>query len=157
MLDIRLIRNDPETVRAALARRGETTALEALLQADEERRRLLTEVEELKHQRNVVSEEINQIKRGGGDASERIAAMRGVSDRIKSLDEAVKSADERLEQMLLALPNLPFPEVPDGRDERDNVVIRTEGEPRGLPFEGLPHWDLGEPLGIIDFERGLNL
>jgi seryl-tRNA synthetase len=157
MLDIRLIRSDTEAVRAALARRGDTTALESLLQVDEERRRLLTEVEELKHQRNVVSEEINRIKRGGGDAGDRITAMRGVSDRIKALDEAVKAADERLEQMLLALPNLPFPEVPDGRDERDNVVLRTEGEPRELSFPALPHWELGERLGIIDFERGVKL
>jgi seryl-tRNA synthetase len=157
MLDIRRIRHDPEAVRAALARRGETAALDELLQVDAERRKALAEVEELKHRRNVVSEEISKIKKSGGDASDRIAAMREVSDRIQVLDDAVKEAGEKLEKLLLAVPNLPLPEAPDGRDEHDNVVVRTVGEPRELPFPPLPHWELGARLGIIQFDWGVKI
>lgn len=157
MLDIRLIRNDPEGVRRALARRGDASAIDELLAVDQQRRRLLSEVEELKHRRNVVSEEISRARRAGEDASDRIAAMREVSDRIKELDEAVRAADRRLEELLLSIPNLPLPEVPEGRDETENVVIRTVGEAKPLPFQALPHWDLGERLEIIDFERGVRL
>lgn len=157
MLDIRLIRRDPEGARSALARRGDVGAIDRLLALDEERRKLLSEVEELKHQRNVASEEINRIKRSGGDASEKIGVMRRVSDRIKVLDDAVREADARLEEILLSIPNLPLPEVPDGRDDSENVVQRTVGEAKALPFDALTHWELGERLGIIDFERGVRL
>jgi seryl-tRNA synthetase len=157
MLDIRRIRHDPDSIRAAIARRGETAELDALLQVDAERRKALAEVEELKHRRNVVSEEIAKTKKAGGDASDRMAAMREVSDRIKALDDLVKETGEKLEKLLLAIPNLPLPEAPDGRDEHDNVVIRTVGEPRELPFPALPHWELGARHGIIQFDWGVKV
>jgi seryl-tRNA synthetase len=157
MLDIRLIRRDPDGVRSALARRGDASAIDRLLALDEERRKLLAEVEELKHRRNVASEEINRLKRAGGNASEQIVAMRAVSERIRSLDEAVRELDGRLEELLLAVPNLPLPEVPNGNDDSENVVVKSVGEVAALPFPAVPHWELGERLSIIDFERGVRL
>src|SRR3712207_6520892 len=114
MLDIRAVRNDTEAVQAALARRrdGSDQLLEALLTADEDRRRLIAEAEELKHRRNVVSETINKTKRAGGSADDLILEMRGVSDRIKDLDAALKTAEETLDAVLLRLPNLPDASVP---------------------------------------------
>jgi len=158
MLDIRLIRNELETVREALTRRNESPeSLERLVQLDEERRRSIVEVEELKRQRNVVSQEINVAKRAGQDAEEKIVAMRGVSDRVKELDERVRTLDEEIDATLAALPNLPDVSVPVGKDESENVIVRTEGEPRELGFTPKPHWELGEHLGIINFEWGVKL
>lgn len=158
MLDIRLIRNEIETVREALTRRNEATeSLDHLVQLDEERRRSLVEVEELKRQRNVVSQEINVAKRSGQDAEEKIVAMRGVSDRIKELDERVREVEEQIDVALAALPNIPDMRVPLGKDESENVLVRTEGEPRELPFAARPHWELGENLGIINFDWGVKL
>jgi seryl-tRNA synthetase len=158
MLDIRLIRNELETVREAIARRGEPSEkLDELARLDEARRRLIGEAEELKRQRNVVSQEINQLKRAGQDAEEKIVAMRGVSDRIKELDEELRSLDGRIEALLAGLPNLPDPRVPEGKDESENVVLRTEGEPRDFDFPAQPHWELGERLGILHFEWGVKL
>ena len=141
MLDIRLIRSQPELVRAGLARRSPETAarLDEVLAADEERRRLLQESEELKRQKNVVSQEINQLRRSGQDAASQIAASREISDRIKSLDDTVRALDERLQTVLLEFPNLPDESVPPGESDQDNVVLRTHGEPRHFDFEPQPH------------------
>src|SRR5436853_3787281 len=107
MLDIRLIRSEPDLVRAGLARRGEPAErLDELLAADEERRRLLLEAEELKHRKNVISKEINDLRRSGADASEQISTSRQISDRIRELDDATRGVDERIQTILLALPNL---------------------------------------------------
>jgi seryl-tRNA synthetase len=159
MLDIRLIRSQPEFVRAGLARRSLGTAarLDEVLAADEERRRLLQESEELKRQKNVVSQEINQLRRSGQDAASQIAASREISDRIKSLDDAVRALDAQLQTVLLDFPNLPDESVPQGESDQDNVVLRTHGEPRHFDFEPQPHWDLGPALGIIQFEWGVKL
>lgn len=158
MLDIRLIRSQPDVVRAALARRGEAVSgLDALLAADEERRRLLQESEELKHQKNEVSKEINQLRRSGQGAEEKIAVSRQISDQIKELDEVVRALEERIQTILLSLPNLPDASVPDGASEHDNVVLRTYGEPRPFDFEPKPHWDLGTDLRILQFDWGVKL
>ncbi len=158
MLDLRLIRTQPDTVREALARRGHVPeSLDELLTADEERRRVLGEVEALRNQRNVVSEQISQLKRQKQDANEQILAMREVSDRIKQLDEQVKAVDERVEALLLHLPNLPHPSVPAGKDESENVEVARWGEPRRLEFEAKPHWEIGEALRIIEFERATKI
>jgi seryl-tRNA synthetase len=159
MLDIRLIRSQPELVRAALARRpGEAGAkLDELLATDEERRRLLQESEELKHRKNTVSQEISQLKRSGQDAAPQMTASREISERIKTLDDAVREADERVQTLMLDLPNLPDERVPPGESDQDNVVLRTHGEPRRFDFTPKPHWDLGPALGIIQFDWGVKL
>ena len=157
MLDIKLIREQPDFVRAQLARRGADTAqVDEVLAFDEQRRALLKEVEALKATRNAVSKEIGKMK----DAAERdarIAEMRTVGDRIAELDREVAVVEERQRAVMLEIPNLPHPDVPNGASEHDNIVVRTEGEPRAFGFTLRPHWELGEALGIIDFERGVKL
>jgi seryl-tRNA synthetase len=157
MLDIKLIREQPDFVRAQLARRGADTAqVDEVLAFDEQRRALLKEVETLKATRNAVSKEIGKMK----DAAERdarIAEMRTVGDRIAELDREVAAVEERQRAVMLEIPNLPHPDVPNGASEHDNIVVRTEGEPRTFGFTPRPHWELGEALGIIDFERGVKL
>ena len=127
MLDIRLIREDPAAVERALATRGAAISLAPILAADAERRRLLTETEELKAERNRASEAIGQAKRRGEDAQAVTSRMREVSDRTKALDLQVKDADARLESLLLEIPNLPHPSVPVGRSADDNVEVRRWG------------------------------
>ncbi|HEY7040221.1 MAG TPA: serine--tRNA ligase [Methylomirabilota bacterium] len=153
MLDIRLIREDPAAVERALATRGAAIPLAPVLDADAERRRLLTETEELKAERNRASEAIGQAKRRGEDAQAVTARMREVSDRIKALDLQVKDADARLESLLLEIPNLPHPSVPVGRSADDNVELRRWGTPRPFEFEPKQHFEIGEALGILDFDR----
>jgi seryl-tRNA synthetase len=153
MLDIRLIREDPAAVERALATRGAAIPLAPVLDADAERRRLLTETEELKAERNRASEAIGQAKRRGEDAQAVTARMREVSDRIKALDLQVKDADARLESLLLDIPNLPHPSVPVGRSADDNVEVRRWGTPRAFEFEPKQHFEIGEALGILDFDR----
>ena len=153
MLDIRLIREDPAAVERALATRGTAISLAPVLAADAERRRLLTEAEELKAERNRASEAIGQARRRGEDAPALTARMREVSDRIKALDGLVKEADARLDGLLLEIPNLPHPSVPVGRAADDNVELRRWGTPRAFEFEPRQHFEIGEALGILDFDR----
>ena len=153
MLDIKLIREDPTTVERALATRGAEIALAPVLAADTERRRLVTEAEDLKAERNRASEAIGQAKRRGEDPQGATARMREVSDRIKALDGLVKEADRRLEGLLLEVPNLPHASVPVGRSADDNVEVRRWGTPRQFAFEPKQHFEIGEALGILDFDR----
>ncbi len=157
MIDIRLLRNNPEVVKRAMQSLGSDVDVDALVELDRRRRDGLTKVEKLKSLRNKTSEEINRLKRAGQDASDKIAEMRAVGDRIKTLDEEIKQVEEELNARLLEVPNLPDPSVPVGPDESANVVIRTEGTPREFDFEPKAHWDLGPALGIIDFERGVKM
>ena len=153
MLDIKLIRENPDAVERALATRGAAVSLAPVLAADAERRRLVTEAEELKAERNRASEAIGQAKRRGEDAQAAMAHMREVSDRIKALDALVKEADARLESLLLDVPNVPQPSVPVGRSAEDNVEVRRWGTPRSFAFEPKQHFEIGEALGILDFDR----
>jgi len=157
MLDIRLIREQPDLVKAALGRTGVDPAqVDAVLAYDEQRRALLREVEQLKALRNAVSKEIGKMS----DAAARdakIAEMRAVGDRIAELDRELAAVEERQYAALMELRNLPHPSVPDGPDETHNVVIAQEGELRTFDFTLKPHWELGEALDIIDFERGVKL
>jgi seryl-tRNA synthetase len=157
MLDLNLIRETPEVVKKSLAdRQMDTTPVEIVLSLDIDRRNLLTQVEKLKAERNVVSKAISQTK----DAAERqakIEAMRTVGDEIARLDETVRQVDERLQSTLAMIPNLPDPTTPYGKDESENVVLRNVGELPKFDFTPLPHWELGTKLGIIDFERGVKL
>jgi seryl-tRNA synthetase len=153
MLDIKLIRENPAAVERALATRGAAVSLAPVLAADAERRRLVTEAEELKAERNRASEAIGQAKRRGEDPQAAMAHMREASDRIKALDALVKEADARLESLLLEIPNVPQPSVPVGASAEDNVEVRRWGTPRPFGFEPKQHFEIGEALGILDFDR----
>lgn len=157
MLDLRLLREQPDVVKQQLARFGVAgEVVDRVLAFDERRRTLLREVEELKAQRNTVSKEIGKMK----DAAEReakIVAMREVGDRISALDKEVALVEEGQRSAMLDIRNLPHPDVPDGADDSENPVIYQEGEERQLPFPARPHWELAEQLGIISFEQGVKL
>jgi seryl-tRNA synthetase len=157
MLDIKLIREQPDFVKAQLARRGADVAqIDEVLTLDEQRRTLLQEVETLKATRNTVSKEIGKMKEAAARDA-KIAEMRAVGDQIAELDRRVGAVETRQRQVMLEIPNLPHADVPDGTSEHDNIVVRTEGQPRTFDFAPRPHWELGEQLGIIDFERGVKL
>ena len=159
MLDLRLLRNDPETVKAALRKRGDETLLSAVdevLAQDEGRRMAIAQVEELKARRNVVSKEVGALKRKGEDAEALILEMRAVGEKIQELDATVTASEERIREILLAVPNMPFPSVPEGGEEA-NVLLREWGEKHTFPFEPKPHWQLGEDLGILDLPRGAKI
>ena len=158
MLSIELIRRDPDLVRQALESRGEQDPLAGLLDLDAQRRQAVAQGDELRAQRNQVSRQLGQERAAGREPpSEAMAEMREVGDRIAELEQQVKGLDEQLNQLLLSLPNLPLAEVPKGLDESQNVILRQWGEPLVRDFEPLPHWDLGERLGLIDFEKGVKL
>lgn len=156
MLDLRLIREQTEQVRQGIARLHTDAPIDEILRLDEERRRLLTEVEEMKARRNAGSKEISQLK-SGEERQARITEMRELGDHIAGLDAEVQGIDERLNALLLQVPNLPDPDAPDGADESDNVVVRTWGEPRAADFEIRPHWEIAEQHGLIDFTRGVKV
>lgn len=157
MLDIKLIREQPDEVKRRLARCGVDGAIiDQVLALDEQRRRFIYEVETRKAERNTVSKQIGAMK----DPVERqakIEEMRRLGDEIAALDHQLAELEERQRTIMLEIRNLPHPDVPDGVDERDNVVVYQEGEARQLPFPARPHWELGEALGILDFERGVKL
>jgi len=157
VLDLRRIREESETVERALAARGGDVSLRPVLDADAERRRLVKEAEELKAERNRVSDAIGQAKRRGENSEAATARMREVSDRIKALDAQIKVVDERLEALLLELPNVPHASVPVGRTAEDNAEIRRWGAPRKFAFEPKPHEEVGEALGILDFGRAAKI
>jgi seryl-tRNA synthetase len=154
MLDMKFVRNNPQIVQEALVKRGSSVTLDEFLKLDEQRREKLFMVEQMKNRRNTVSEEIGRLKRTGQNAPEMVLEMRELSREIKEKDEEVKRLEERLQTILLDIPNIPHESVPTGASEADNPVIRTWGEPRSFGFQPKPHWDLGEALDIIDFERG---
>ncbi len=154
MLSLELIRREPERVAQALRRRGEEPPIDAILSMDRERRELQAQADALRAQRNEVSKTIGRMS---GDRSQAIAEMRRVGDAISELDERHEIIQERLRALLLELPNIPQDDVPDGKGEEDNVVVRAWGELPTFDFDPLPHWELGERLGVIDLQRGAKL
>ena len=154
MLSIELIRRDTDLVRAALARRGEDAPIDRVLQLDSERRATISEADELRARANETSRRLSNSRER---TPELIDEMRQVRGRVRDLEQSIRDLEEQLEALLLAIPNLPSEHSPDGAGEDDNVVVRQVGEPYEFAFEPLPHWDLGEKLGIIDFERGAKL
>lgn len=154
MLDIKFVRVNPQAVEEALKKRGSNIGLEPFLRLDERRRKMLAEVEQLKNKRNVVSQEIGRLKKAGKRADDMVQEMRRVSDRIKEMDDEVKALEEEIEKFLLGVPNITDASVPTGEDENDNVEIKRWGKIKEFDFEPKPHWDIGEDLDIIDFERG---
>ena len=155
MLDIKRIRADYDAVAAKLAHRGVATqTLNQIKDLDQKRRQILVTVEELKAKRNTVSAEIAQAKRNKENADDKIAAMQTLSADIKSLDAELAEIDDQLTAIITVLPNTPHDSVPIGADENDNVEVRRWGTPRAFDFEPKAHWDLGEDLKILDWERG---
>ncbi|MCH2464587.1 MAG: serine--tRNA ligase [Gemmatimonadetes bacterium] len=155
MLDIRRLRLKPEAVKNALARRASelVAIVDHVLSLDKERREALAVVNELKAERNTSSKQVGELKRQGEDTEAIIAAMRVTGDRISEIDEKVRTIDHELEELLLAIPNTPLDEVPEG-DEDHNRIEKTWGDLPAFDFEPLPHWELGESLDILDFARG---
>ena len=152
MLDIKRIRKNPEALVAAMkARRNKGADVSGLLELDEKRRSLIVEVEALKAKRNEDSAKVPQLKKQGLDASELLAEMKLVADKIKELDAELSEIDAQLDDMLMKIPNIPHESVPDGADDRDNAEIRRYGKPTEFSFEPKAHWDIGEALGILDF------
>lgn len=153
MLDLKRIRENPDAVRAGLAKRGKETNLEQIIDLDARRRALLQEVEELKAERNRVSKEIPVLKKQGQDVSGQLARMKTVSDKVKELDDQVREVTSKQNALLMTVPNVPNEAVPEGKDDSANPVVRTWGEPTRFSFEPKPHWEIGEELGILDPER----
>ncbi len=157
MIDIKLVREEPQTVKQGLLSRNlDPSVVDDLLTIDEMRREKLTGVETLKAERNTVSREIGKIK-DKGEREAKIADMKVVSDSISALDEELRLIEEKQQELIMGIPNIPLAQVPIGKDESDNVVLRVEGEIPTFDFEPLPHWDLGPQLGILDFERGVKI
>ncbi|MCC6945977.1 MAG: serine--tRNA ligase, partial [Thermomicrobiales bacterium] len=156
MLDIRLIREEPERVREAMVALNATAPIDEIIALDERRRELVNQVEQMKARRNEGSKLVSKAS----DKEERdrlIAEMRTLGDEISTLDEQVREVESELNALMLTVPNLPLPHVPVGPDESGNVVTQTTGQPRSFDFPVLPHWDIAERLGIIDFERGVKV
>lgn len=156
MLDLRFIRENTDAVREGLARLHAEAPIDEILALDERRRRLLTEVEELKARRNAGSREIGRAA-AGPEREARIAEMRELGDRIAGLDVEVGRLDEELHGLLLLVPNMPDPDVPLGDGDEDNVVLRHWGRPRDFSFAVKPHWEIAEELRLIDFARGVKV
>lgn len=155
MLDVKMIRQNTEEVKAKLATRGVPGAvIDEFTTLDEQRRSLLVKTEELKKYRNDVSGEIAKLKREKADAADKIAEMKEVGEKIKVYDNEIGEIDEKLTTISTTLPNLPNDSVPVGKDEADNVEVRRWSEPNTFGFEAKAHWDIAEDLGILDFERG---
>lgn len=154
MLDRKFIRENIDKVEKALKDRGVESPLDRFQELEEERRDLLYENEQLRHKRNVNSDKIGELKREGKDASHLINEMKEVSEKIKEYDEKLAEIEDELDNILLRIPNIPHESVPIGTDEEDNREVKKWGEPREFDFDFKAHWDIGEDLDILDFERG---
>ena len=152
MLDQKFIRENVNIVRKAIAHKNESADIDALVELDTERREMLVEADELRHRRNVTSEEIGLLKGRKEDASEKIRVMQDVAQKIKDLEKGIRELEEKIQTIVLTIPNIPHSSVPMGSDEADNVEIRQWGERKEFGFEPLPHWEIGERLEILDFQ-----
>lgn len=157
MLDIKFVRANQAAVEEALAKRGGKISLDGFIKLEAERRAVLADVENKKARRNAVSKEIGKIKQAGGEASEIMAEMRSLGDEIAAADARLGEMEQQLEEILLAVPNIPHESVPVGPDDSFNTEMRRVGEPPEFDFEPKNHWEIGEELGILDFERAAKI
>jgi serine--tRNA ligase len=158
MLDIKRIREDYEGVKASVERRQKGSfGIENVPKLDEERRKILAEVEAMKNEQNTASKDIAKFKKEGKDTSDIMAKMKVLSDDIKALDGKLSGIEEELKNTLLGIPNTPHPSVPLGNDDADNVELRKWGEVRKFDFEKKAHWDIGSDLDILDFDRAAKI
>lgn len=153
MFSVKWVRENLELVKTALGNRGESVDLDRFTDLDSERRGLLSEAEELKRERNLVSAEIARLKLKGEETQPKVQRMREVSKRVKELNQEIRQVDEKLNEILSWIPNIPHSSVPVGEDESSSVVVREGGERRGVNFRPLPHYELGATLGILDFKK----
>lgn len=157
MLDIKFIRENQQIVEEALTKRGGKVSLDGFLKLEQERRALLTEVEQMKAARNAASKEIGILKQQGKDAAEQMEATRKLGDEIAAKDQILAEIEEKIKTEILTIPNIPQGCVPVGTSEDDNVELRKWGTPRTFDFDFKAHWDIGEDLDILDFARGAKL
>lgn len=157
MLDIRLIRQEPETVKAALKRRNAEDRIDELLELDKERRDMLYKTEQLKNEQNTVSKQIPQYKKEGKDVAPIFAEMKKISEEVKELDAKIREYDEKIDGIMYTIPNIPNSTVPDGETDDDNIEIRKFSEPTKFDYEPKAHWDIGEDLDILDFKTAAKI
>ena len=157
MLDLKFMRENKELIEKMLKNRNSDLTLDEFAKLDEERRVILSEVEALKNKRNTESQEIARLKKAKEDATALIKEMGEVSAKIKELDEKLAAVDEKIKYIQMTIPNKYHETTPIGKDEDENVEIRRWGTPREFTFEPKPHWEIGEKLGVLDFERGSKL
>ncbi len=157
MLDLKFVKSNLELVKNGMKKRRAKIDFTSLLENDENRKKLLLEIETLRHKRNVVSDDIAKIKKAGKDAAHLIDEMKGVSEKIKSLDKALSIVENTIEEFLITIPNLPHDDVPMGKDDTENRLEETVGHPEQFDFTPKPHWEIGENLGILDFTRAAKL
>lgn len=157
MLEIKFIRQNLGDVQKAVDHRGDRIDWEALIGADDARKAILQEIEQLRHQRNVVSDQIAGMKKSGAPAEAIVAEMRTVSNRIKELDQTLAENEAIVQSILMQIPNVPHSSVPIGADESDNTTVRTVGSLPSWDFDPEAHWDIGERLGILDFKRAARI
>ena len=157
MLEIKFIREKLADVKRAVEQRGDSIDWAALINADDNRKTILQEIEALRHRRNVVSDQIADMKKNGIPSEGPVTEMREVSTRIKALDKDLAQNEADLQSILVQIPNIPHETVPVGRDENDNTVVRSVGNLPSMDFDPLAHWDIGENLGILDFKRAARI
>lgn len=157
MLDMKFVRDNHELVIEAVKKRNGSLDLTEFLALDKERREIVQSVEQLKKQRNDASQEIGKLKKAGQNADAQQAAVRALGEDIAKQDARLTEVEGKLKAILLTIPNIPAEDVPVGKDDSCNPVIRTIGEPRKFDFTPKPHWEIGENLGILDFERGVKV
>lgn len=157
MLDIRRIRRNPQEIEELLKRRNPDLSLDKVLELDKKRRELLVKVEEMKAKQNAESKQVPVLKKEGKDVTEILEDMKKLAEGIKVLDAEVKIVDDEIEEVLMAIPNTPNPDISIGKSDEDNKEIRKWGEPREFDFEIKAHWDLGVNLNILDFERATKI
>ena len=158
MLDIKRIREEFEQIKKAVESRGQGDfGIDNILKLDEKRRGILASVEQMKNKQNLDSKEIPRLKKEGIDTTELMKEMKILSDEIKKLDSEVNEVEEELKNTLLNIPNAPSPDVAVGKSDADNVEVRKWGQPREFDFEYKAHWDVGQDLDILDFERAAKI
>ena len=157
MLEIKYVRQNLSAVSEALQKRGDAADLDTFKKADERRREILSEMEALRHRKNVVSDEIATKKKNGEDAEGQVAEMREVSGQIKKMEQELTECEDTLNEILIRIPNVPDASVPVGADDTQNRLVREEGERPEFDFDPKAHWDIGEALHILDFERAAKI
>lgn len=157
MLDIKVLRNEPEKIKEALKKRYNDLDISPAIELDSKRRTILLEVEAKKATQNEITKKIPAMKKAGENTDAIFAEMKELSSEIKTLDDEVRKIDEELRSFMLKIPNIPNSDVPVGKDDTENIEIRRNGTPREFDFEYKPHWDIGTNLDILDFERGAKI
>lgn len=157
MLDLKFVRNNIDLLKEKLLQRGSDLSLDEFIAVDGERRKIIQDVEDLRNRRNFVSKEVGRLKKEGQKAEHLMEEMRVVNDRIKEMETVLEKKETALSAIILSVPNIPHPGVPIGKDSSDNPVAKRWGDIRQFDFEPRSHWDIGEELGILDFERGAKI